>query len=249
VSQTAREAAPRRRGTPSDDAPVELNESTRALGIQNAHLAAASHELRGPLNVVIGMAETMIQRDGELDDEVRLQLLQRISSSGKKMDRILTDLFEVMRAEEANERIDRTSVDLQALVRRSVDASDHLEGHTVCVEATGSVAEVDSRMVERIVDNLLSNAAKHNPKSRIWVRVSEADDGVTIAVDDDGPGVPEHERTRIFERFERGSSVSVSGLGIGLSVVSRFAHLHGGRAWVEPREGGGSSFRVFLPSR
>ena len=251
ISQTEREVAPDRREAPPERAPKEMNQTTRALGIQNAHLAAASHELRGPLNVVIGMAETMIQRHGELSVEVRLQLLQRISSSGKKMDRILTDLFEVLRADEEEDdaRVDRSPVDLQALVRRSIKTSDVLDGRTVCVHATGNVLEADSRMVERILDNLLSNAAKHsNPKGRIWVHVTEEADGVTIAVDDEGPGVPPEERGRIFERFERGSGVMVSGLGIGLSVVSRFAQLHGGRAWVEDRPGGGASFRVFLPT-
>jgi signal transduction histidine kinase len=249
ISQTVREAASEHREAPPKRVPKELSESTRALGIQNAHLAAASHELRGPLNVVIGMAETMIQRHGELSEEVQLQLLQRISSSGKKMDRILTDLFEVMRAEEEGEdRVDRTAVDLQALVRRSIDSSDQLDGRTVCVHATGNVLEADSRMVERILDNLLSNAAKHSgPTGRIWVNVTEAADGVTIAVDDEGPGVAIEDRKRIFERFERGAGVMVSGLGIGLSVVARFAQLHGGRAWVEDRPGGGASFRVFLP--
>ena len=227
-----------------------VDDTTRARGIRNAHLAAASHELRGPLNVVIGMADTMIQRDGELDDEVRSSLLRRISASGRKMDRILNDLFEVLRDEDGEERVDRTPVDLDAIARRAVERSDALEGRAVSIEATGTTRHLDERMVDRILDNLVSNAAKHaGPEARIWIRVSQSPDGVSIAVDDDGPGVPEHERQRIFERFERGSGVMVSGLGIGLSVVSRFAQLHGGRAWVEPRIGGGSSFRVYLPSR
>jgi signal transduction histidine kinase len=75
-------------------------------------------------------------------------------------------------------------------------------------------------------------------------------DGILIAVEDDGPGVPEELREAIFEPFRQGPTTSPHspGTGIGLSLVGRFAALHGGRAWVEEREGGGASFRVFLPA-
>jgi signal transduction histidine kinase len=95
------------------------------------------------------------------------------------------------------------------------------------------------------------NAARHTkPDRTIWLRVRPAGDGVMIVVEDDGPGVPEELREVIFEPFRQGPASSSShspGTGIGLSLVGRFAELHGGRAWVEEREGGGASFRVFLP--
>ena len=103
-------------------------------------------------------------------------------------------------------------------------------------------------MVERIVENLLANAAKHTPgDSRIWVRVERREGGALIVVEDDGPGVPAEDREAIFEPFRRGAVPARSaGMGVGLALVARFAELHGGRAWVEEREGGGASFRVFL---
>jgi signal transduction histidine kinase len=84
----------------------------------------------------------------------------------------------------------------------------------------------------------------------VWVRAQPEDDGVLIAVDDAGPGVPVHLREQIFGTFVRGPNASshAPGVGIGLSLVARFAELHGGRAWVEDRSGGGASFRVFLPA-
>src|SRR4029079_12078498 len=83
----------------------------------------------------------------------------------------------------------------------------------------------------------------------IWVRVTGESGGALVAVEDDGPGVPEELREAIFEPFRQGPSVArhSPGTGIGLSLVAMFTELHGGRAWVEERPGGGASFRVFLP--
>ena len=94
------------------------------------------------------------------------------------------------------------------------------------------------------------NAARHtSPSASLWVRVRPGPGGVLLVVEDDGPGVPEAMREAIFEPFRQvpGAAHPSPGVGIGLSLVARFAELHGGRAWVEEREGGGASFHVLLP--
>ena len=109
---------------------------------------------------------------------------------------------------------------------------------------------VDAAKVERIVENLLANTARHTPaNSRIWVSVVPHEGGALIAIEDDGPGIPEEMRESIFEPFLQGPEAPQHspGVGVGLTLVKRFAELHGGRAWVEDRTGGGASFRVFLP--
>ncbi|HLA93674.1 MAG TPA: ATP-binding protein, partial [Actinomycetota bacterium] len=88
------------------------------------------------------------------------------------------------------------------------------------------------------------------PGSRIWLRVAADGDGALLAVEDDGPGVPLEHRADIFQPFRQGAGAPdhSPGVGIGLALVARFAELHGGRAWVQDREGGGASFRVWLPT-
>jgi hypothetical protein len=109
---------------------------------------------------------------------------------------------------------------------------------------------VDAAKVERIVENLVANTVRHTPEdSTIWVRVGPFEDGCIIVVEDDGPGVAEEMRDAVFEPFRQGADAPQHspGVGVGLTLVRRFAELHGGRAWVEERAGGGASFRVYLP--
>jgi signal transduction histidine kinase len=100
------------------------------------------------------------------------------------------------------------------------------------------------------VENLVVNATRHTPAgTTVWVGVRRQDGGVLLVVEDEGPGVPPELREQVFEPFRKGRNVAdhAPGSGIGLALVARFATLHGGRAWVEDRQGGGASFRVFLP--
>jgi signal transduction histidine kinase len=107
---------------------------------------------------------------------------------------------------------------------------------------------VDQAKVERMVENLLANVARHTVDARVWIRVAAQDGGALISVDDEGTGVPDDLKQRIFVPFSRGpEAADLPGSGIGLSLVAGFAELHGGRAWVEDRPGRGASFRVFLP--
>jgi two-component system sensor histidine kinase MtrB len=140
--------------------------------------------------------------------------------------------------------------DVAALARRTVEHLEALVEREVIVRTDPVVIPVDPPKIERIVENLLMNAVRHTDADRkIWLIVAPHDGGVRISVEDDGPGVAPDLRSAIFEPFRQGPSQSphAPGTGIGLSLVARFAELHGGRAWVEDRPGGGASFRVWLP--
>jgi signal transduction histidine kinase len=136
------------------------------------------------------------------------------------------------------------------LVRRVVDETD-VGGRFLQVDVAPLEVVADGAKVERIVENLVVNASRHTPEgSHIWVRVSPLEDGIVITVEDDGPGVPDDLKGSVFLPFHQGTRINEHhpGTGIGLSLVADFARLHGGRAWVEDRTGGGASFQVFLRS-
>jgi signal transduction histidine kinase len=145
----------------------------------------------------------------------------------------------------------RNLVDVTTLIARVVHEAP-TDGHQVTLTTTRPVvANVDAAQVERIVENLLTNALRYTPEgTRIWLSVVEQDEGVLLVVEDDGPGIEPELREAIFEPFRQGSETveHSPGVGIGLSLVARFAAMHGGRAWVEERPGGGASFRIYLPA-
>jgi PAS domain S-box-containing protein len=234
------------------DAEREATERLRALDeMKNTFLHAVSHELRTPLSAVLGFALTLQREEVRLPAEEKLEIIRRLAVNARKLDQLLSDLLDLDRLERGIVGPKRRPTDLAALIRRTVENSDILGTRPVRVEADLVVVAIDSSKVERIVENLLANAVKHTPPgTTIWVRVISEKGGAIISVEDSGPGVPEKLRESIFQPFTRGPEAPshAPGVGIGLSLVARFAELHGGRAWVSERPGGGASFNVYLPS-
>ncbi len=232
----------------------EATQRLRALDeMKNTFLEAVSHDLRTPLTSILGSAVTLEQASGAISQEDAVDLLRRIAANARKLERLLSDLLDLDRLQRGIISPQRRPTDLAELVAQAVRESDLLGARSVEVDVPeGLVAELDAAKVERIVENLLANAARHTPpESRVWVTVRREDDGVLLAVDDEGDGVPPELREAVFEPFRQGPGPSEHspGVGVGLSLVARFAELHGGAAWVEDRPGGGASFRVSLPER
>jgi signal transduction histidine kinase len=216
--------------------------------LKTTFLHAVSHDLRTPLASIYGLALTLERDDIELSPEDSRDLAHRIARNANRLHGLVGDLLDFERLDRGLLTPNRSITDVGALVR--IVAQDaELDEHPLHVNADPVMVSVDRAKVERILDNLIANAVRHTPRgTNIWVQVNEQGDGVLIAVEDAGPGVPPERREEIFEAFERVDRHSnAPGVGIGLSLVTKLAELHGGRAWVQDRRGGGASFRVFLP--
>jgi PAS domain S-box-containing protein len=228
----------------------EATRQLRALDeAKNVFLSAVSHELRTPLAAIVGIALTLQRARSSLSEDDGADLIDRLAANGGKLDRLLSDLLDLDRLNRGIVTPKLHPTDLAALVTR-IGTEWQDTGRPLELVVEPVVARVDPAMVERIVENLLANAARHTPPDTlIWVRVARQDQGVLIAVEDAGGGVPPELRAALFEPFRQGpeAPAHAPGVGIGLTLVARFAELHGGRAWVEERPGGGSSFRVLLP--
>jgi PAS domain S-box-containing protein len=220
--------------------------------MKNAFLTAVSHDLRTPLTAVLGSALTLERLRSTLSTGEQDHLIHAISFNAQRLQRMLADLLDLDRLTRGVLEPERTRTDIAALIQRLVEDTGIIEDHPVHVETESLVVEVDRPKVERIIDNLLANARRHTaPGTDVWIAARPVDGGVLVIVEDAGPGVPQADREKIFEPFKQLGKPSPHspGVGIGLALVAKFAELHGGRAWVQDRLGGGASFRVFLPTR
>jgi K+-sensing histidine kinase KdpD len=217
--------------------------------MKNTFLQAVSHELRTPLTAVMGLALTLEREDMRLSEDDRKDLTRRLAKNARRLDRLLSNLLDLERLIRGVVEPSRERTDLGALVRRVLIEADLRDPGRIHADVGQIFADIDGPKVERIVENLVVNATRHTPDGTpIWVRVASVAEGVVIVVEDAGPGVPDDIKEAIFEPFRQGSENHPSpGTGIGLALVARFAELHGGRAWVEDRQGGGASFHALLP--
>lgn len=220
---------------------VEVLETVQSW--QSTLLGAAAHDLRSPLGVVMGVFATLQRSslDGTQEDLVRAGYQQ-----AAKLQRTLEGLLELGRRRLDVDRAHRQVVAVGEVVQRVVDS---IAGVPQTIEVDADVeANVDPTQLERIVENLVSNAVRHAPpESRIRI-VGTIDSGdLHLTVDDEGPGVPDELREDIFLPFvgaERPGDAASSGLG--LAIVSMFAAMHGGSVHVTDGPRGGASFTVIL---
>ena len=230
----------------------EVSERLRDLNeLKNTLLHAVSHDLKGPIAAVLGAVSTLRRGDAlHLTDEQRESLFEVIEMSGRKTNRLLNDLLDLDRIDRGLLQLDRQSTDVGALASRVMRECEALAAHPVRVDADRVLVEIDPTMVERVIENLLVNAARHTPLGTpVRVMIHGRTDGIELAVEDEGPGIPDDLKLVLFDSFRQGPGSNGGGVGIGLSLVKRFAELHGGNAKAEDRPGGGARFVVSLPGR
>ena len=216
-------------------------------------VADASHELRTPLTAIRGFAE--LHRQGAVaGEEDTKQLLSRIEGESIRMGSLVEDLLLLARLDQARE-MERLPVDIAKVTRDAV-ASAQVAGPSHPITLSGDVDELytlgDQHRIHQVVANLLANARTHTPEgTAIAVSIAQSEDGLRIAVGDNGPGLSEEDQKRIFERFYRADSSRVrndgEGSGLGLSIVDAVMKAHGGSVSVASEFGKGATFTLFFP--
>ena len=217
--------------------------------VKNTFLTAVSHELRTPLTVVRGMAATLRRLGDTLDGDTRASLEVALERHAEQLSHLLDELLDVDRLARGTYRTSQEELELVGLVAEVVAASPG--AHRTRVQASGELrATADPVQVRRIVSNLLDNVEKYAPQGGVEVRLRQVGrGGFRIEVLDEGPGIAEEDRGRIFEAFHRGDPEHPRpGTGVGLALVAEFARLHHGSAWAEPATSG-AHLVVEVPAR
>lgn len=217
-------------------------------------VANVSHELRTPLTSILGYASAL--RDTQKFEPPASTFLETIERNAERMNRIVGDLLELSRIEAPGYRPTRTPFDLRDAVeelRMSLAQSMAARNQRLVVDIADDAVSclADRDAVSRILVNLFDNAVKYSPEGTdITISARREDDAMMIEVVDRGPGVPEADRPRLFERFyrvDRGRSREMGGTGLGLSIVKHLAESHGGSAHYEPNLPSGSRLVVIIP--
>lgn len=236
---------------------AEALEQARVQGeterLRSALLSSVSHDLRSPLVSMIGAAGTLAAYEEHLPREERRQLMEAILEEGQRLDRYIQNLLDMTRLGHGTLQLNRDWVDAAELVLAAISRLRRLFPK-LCIETalpTDTVLlYVHPALIEQALFNILENAAHFSPQDapvRVDVVASERE--VVVEVTDRGPGIPEEERSRIFDTFysvSRGDR-GTKGTGLGLSICRGMIGAHGGQVEALPGSGGGTTIRVTLP--
>jgi PAS domain S-box-containing protein len=231
-----------------------LQEAREAIRARDDFLAIASHELRTPLTPLrLGLQRTqkLLQAPGYSDAELR-ERLATVDRQVVRINRLVDSLLDLSRLQRGTLQLQTERLDLAALVREVVERSREVLVQSGCealLDASEPVwVSADRLRMEQVVENLLSNAVKYGAGQPVGVRCV-ADEGLArLSVQDRGIGIAPEDQKRIFERFERASSVRhYGGFGLGLFILREIVEAHGGRVSVQSQPGTGATFTVVLP--
>ncbi len=215
-------------------------------------LSVVSHDLRTPLAAIAGSASSLVE--DELNVETRRDLARTIYQEADRLSRLVENLLHLTRIESGELKVEKQWQPIEEVIGSSLRRVETVLGRReVHLDlATGlPLVPMDGLLLEQVLSNLIDNAAKYSGEgSPVDLLARATAEGVEITVADRGPGLQEIERERVFDRFYRGAAVRGDrgrGAGLGLAICRAIVKAHGGRIWVEPRDGGGSCFKFVLP--
>jgi len=233
---------------------MDVTELRRLERVRRDFVSNVSHELRTPIAVVRANAETLA--DGALEDrDMAPKFLASILSNAERLSNLIADLLDIAKIEEGKFELHRERQNLSDALRRAATALETPateKKQSVEIDAPEELdALVDLRAMDQILFNLLDNAVKYTePGGRIIARARAENGFAIVEVEDNGPGIPEHHRARLFERFyrvDKGRSREMGGTGLGLAIVKHLVHAMGGEAGMRPAPIRGSIFFVRIP--
>jgi two-component system phosphate regulon sensor histidine kinase PhoR len=232
----------------------DITDLRRADRVRRDFVANVSHELRTPLTAIRGYVEALLDSPPPPEDAPRF--LGIIARHSERMERLVKDLLRLARLDAGQEVLDRASCSVEAMFAGVVaELEPIIEARGQSVRTTigldAHMVEGDPLKLHDVLKNLVENASNYSPERSVILLQSSVEDGlISVRVLDQGPGIPEADLQRIFERFyrvDKARSRETGGTGLGLSIVRHLVELHGGDVRAANRPCGGAVFTVRLP--
>ena len=219
--------------------------------LRNSLLAALSHDLRTPLTVLVGLAESLALTEPKLSS-AQLETAQAIQDEARRMSTMVSNLLDMARIESGEVKLNLQWQPLEEVVGAALEAARAmLQRHTVVVQLPRDLPLVkfDAVAIERVLVNLLENVSKYTPPgSTVTLSAQVIGEELSVSVADNGPGLPVGREEAVFQKFTRGErESSTPGVGLGLSICRAIIESHQGRISAAQRPGGGAIFTFTLP--
>jgi signal transduction histidine kinase len=233
----------------------DITDLRRADMVRRDFVANVSHELRTPLTAIRGSVEALL--DGSVAKAQVRDFLEIIDRQSLRMERLVRDLLRLARLDAGQELLTVGDCDLAVVidgVRDDLEAAFRQRGQRVevAVDPDAGVVRADPAKFADALRNLLENAGNYSPEGGVVeIGTRRTGDDIRITLADRGPGIPEADLSRVFERFyrvDRSRTRDPGGTGLGLSIVRHLVELQGGRVIARNREGGGAAFEVTMPA-
>jgi signal transduction histidine kinase len=231
-----------------------LDDQRELNRLKDDFVSVVSHELRTPLTSIQGYVKTLLQLSSDLPEDERRAFLEAADRQGDRLRRLIEQLLIVGRLDSHVEPLTLCWVDVGELVGSVVEElGPRARGHAFHVRIAPGLGrvETDDGKLHQIVSNLVENALKYAPPdTRVTIQVDPTDEGVTLVVADEGPGIPAEAHERIFERFyqvDQSATRRVGGTGLGLYICRRMAETLGARLWLARSDDAGSAFALWIP--
>jgi two-component system phosphate regulon sensor histidine kinase PhoR len=234
---------------------LDITELRRADQIRRDFVANVSHELRTPLTAIRGYVEALSEGDANADESRRF--LEIIARHTERMERLVKDLLRLARLDAGQETLDLSACDTRGLIDAVVGdvmplAEQRKQKVDVDIDRGAETVRVDPAKMHDALRNLVANAITYSPEQTvIRIEAVRRDGRIAISVSDTGPGIPDQDLTRVFERFyrvDKSRARDPGGTGLGLAIVKHLVELHGGTVRAENRRKGGARFVLTVPA-
>ncbi len=231
---------------------VDLSEEKKINQIKTQALATASHDLRTPLTNILGYTELIRDYGDRIPSEKKERYFNFIKSAVFKMTDSLEDLLLISRAEEGKIALSPQKFNIVEYLKIIVNEYNNLsENHEIKLYTNKENHQVylDQKILNHILNNLISNAIKYSPDGgKITVKINCQETQIILEIEDQGIGIPENYREKLFTLFERADNVGkIKGNGLGLSIVKKAVDLQGGKIEIKSKENEGTKFIVTVP--